>query len=73
MSNPEWDNYDPDPDWRKIEKLQARITKAVAELIDVQPHLEQACYPGHAGFIEAHIDMALEHLTGVPHNKGSPV
>jgi hypothetical protein len=73
MSNPEWDNYDPDSDTKKIAKLQERIAKAVKELLNVQPHIAQACLKGHEIFIDSHIDMALEHLTGTPHRQGTPL
>ena len=31
-------------------------------LMNLQPHIPQACYPGHAGFIDNYIDPALEKL-----------
>jgi len=39
-------------------------TKALAEiealLTNLQPHIAQACIPGHAGFIDNYVDPALE-------------
>lgn len=33
-------------------------------LTNLQPHIEQACLPGHAGFIDNYVDPALEKLRG---------
>ena len=32
------------------------------QLINLQPHIPQSCYPGREGFIDSHVDVALEAM-----------
>jgi len=47
----------------EIEQLQERMQKAHNHLINLQPHIPQACYPGHEAFIDSHIDEAMKLLS----------
>lgn len=44
---------------KRIAELEATITKAHDELMNLQPHIPQCCYPTHIGFIDDHVDAAM--------------
>jgi len=52
----------------EIEQLQERMQKAHNHLINLQPHIPQACYPGHESFIDSHIDEAMKLLSETTKN-----
>ncbi len=57
---------------RVVERIDQRdAIKALAEverlLTYLQPHIEQACYPGRAAFIDNYVDPAVELIRTVLH------
>ena len=46
----------------RITMLLAVIEDAHRHLVNVQPHIPEACYPGHEIFIDSHVDMAIKVL-----------
>ena len=54
---------------KTIERLQARVEAlegvvkaAHDELMNLQPHIPECCYPQKQPFIDAHVDVAMELL-----------
>jgi hypothetical protein len=50
------------------ERKDAAILAAYDELMNLQPHIPQACKPGHGGFIDSHVDEAMRVLSSVSDN-----
>ena len=50
------------PEWviEFSEKRKVALENIYKELMDLQPHIPQACIPGHEPFIDTHVDRALE-------------
>jgi hypothetical protein len=46
----------------EVARLRGAVQKADDHLTNLQPHIPQACYPGHEGFIDSHVDCAQEIL-----------
>ncbi len=46
----------------EVARLRGAVQKADDHLTNLQPHIPQACYPGHEGFIDSHVDCAQEVL-----------
>ena len=42
--------------------LREKMQKAHDELMNLQPHIPQACIAGHEGFIDDHVDAAMNLL-----------
>jgi hypothetical protein len=56
-------------DMRTVDTLRAQLAEAHAllqyaegQLTNLQPHIEQACYPGRAAFIDNYIDPVIERI-----------
>ncbi len=43
----------------RIDVLEDRLSKIHDELMNLQPHIPQACKPGHCSFIDSHVDVAM--------------
>lgn len=41
-------------------RLQKRLGAIDDELVNLLPHIPQACYPGHQPFIDAHVEQAIK-------------
>jgi len=46
----------------EVARLRGAVQKADDHLTNLQPRIPQACYPGHEGFIDSHVDCAQEIL-----------
>lgn len=47
----------------EITRLRTVVKGALDELINLQPHIPQSCYPGHEKFIDTHVDAAIKLLS----------
>jgi hypothetical protein len=45
------------------DRLRRALVEADRQLTNLQPHIPQSCYPGHTGFIDTHVDLALEAIS----------
>jgi hypothetical protein len=43
-----------------LEGAREALRQIEAHLTNLQPHIPQACYPGHAGFIDNYVNPCLE-------------
>lgn len=50
---------------RERRSLLKAVQEAHDELINLQPHIPQACIPGHEPFIDSHVDKAIEILASL--------
>ena len=46
----------------RVEALEGAIKSAHNDLMNLQPHIPQSCYPKHQPFIDTHVDAAMETL-----------
>lgn len=40
-------------------RLRAALLEAERHLVNLQPHIPQACIPSHESFIDSHVDVAI--------------
>lgn len=77
QSFPLYTHADPNVRWKTvadeqmkvIEGLRAQLAERDAllnyidcQLTNLQPHIEQACYPGRSGFIDNYVDPVIERI-----------
>ena len=59
------------------ERLEAEVRelmeKALDHLVNLQPHIPNACRPGHEPFIDSHVDMAMRYLKDALAKQGGGV
>lgn len=46
----------------EVNRLRSALVTARDQLINLQPHIPQACKQGHEPFIDSHVDAALEAI-----------
>jgi len=49
----------------RIKELEDTLKAIEVHLTNLQPHIVQACVPGHAQFVDTYIDAALEEVKKV--------
>ena len=44
------------------QKYREALESVYNDLMNLQPHIPEACYPNHQTFIDAHVDKAMKTL-----------